>query len=173
MKNFNPRSLAGATCRNDWFCCSPADFNPRSLAGATAEDIFKLGFVTIFQSTLPCGSDILFLCILVSLMIISIHAPLRERPQAAPGHSVRRIRFQSTLPCGSDADVKSTLTPLIISIHAPLRERPLTRPIIQPCSVFQSTLPCGSDVADVKSTLTPLIISINAPLRERHLWEMR
>ena len=55
--NFNPRSLAGATSFSSSFSFKVFYFNPRSLAGATAEDIFKLGFVTIFQSTLPRGSD--------------------------------------------------------------------------------------------------------------------
>ena len=56
-QNFNPRSLAGATSNQIKYVCPHCDFNPRSLAGATAED----------------GTNI-------TCLIISIHAPLRERP---------------------------------------------------------------------------------------------
>ena len=76
--NFNPRSLAGATYRKIIDLGSDEDFNPRSLAGATFANLSFL-FKTI----------------------ISIHAPLRERPFGIVYSS--KIRpFQSTLPCGSD-----------------------------------------------------------------------
>ena len=55
----------------------------------------------LFQSTLPCGSDVIAL-------INSSRAPL----------------FQSTLPCGSDIAANLLHLFLVnISIHAPLRER--------------------------------------------------
>ena len=97
----------------------------------------------VFQSTLPCGSDIKhFLSLFATL--ISIHAPLRER-------RVTGLIF---------------IILLCISIHAPLRERLHINKIIlhskhfNPRSLagatasalsanynlgFQSTLPCGSD----------------------------
>ena len=53
-------------------------FNPRSLAGATM--LLQLSHpYQEFQSTLPCGSDITNKLLLV-VFVISIHAPLRERP---------------------------------------------------------------------------------------------
>ena len=79
--NFNPRSLAGATLRFIAKEMMMINFNPRSLAGATdyADQIISLGYIsihaplrerrnlnsisslfTLFQSTLPCGSDARF-----------------------------------------------------------------------------------------------------------------
>ena len=96
--NFNPRSLTGATADDaegmfeELFQSTlpygsdvksyeekitPMDFNPRSLTGATflsmTENIGRL-----FQSTLPYGSDFTAYTI-TAVIIISIHAPLRER----------------------------------------------------------------------------------------------
>ena len=97
----------------------------------------------VFQSTLPCGSDIIPVFMAVScryfnprslagatfpqleklfVSVISIHAPLRER-LADPQLPSSCRKFQSTLPCGSD------YTPTV-EYHG---------------YVFQSTLPCGSD----------------------------
>ena len=97
--NFNPRSLAGATL----FVISPVketvDFNPRSLAGATCKRLEAKEKI-LFQSTLPCGSDLRcphdYKC-----RYISIHAPLRERPDGGK-KLLPLFGFQSTLPCGSD-----------------------------------------------------------------------
>ena len=75
-------------------------FNPRSLAGATMY-AYRKNLRHLFQSTLPCGSDLLAFVPNLAMVLISIHAPLRERhhtytpPCGMPG-------FQSTLPCGSD-----------------------------------------------------------------------
>ena len=76
-----------------------AHFNPRSLAGATVL-LLLLGYMIIFQSTLPCGSDLISNVNKSNLIYfnprslagatydklydainhdISIHAPLRER----------------------------------------------------------------------------------------------
>ena len=96
-----------------------------------------------FQSTLPCGSDLLlplffyllndfnprslagatyFSHVFHLLFNISIHAPLRERP-ACPIWQGFAAGFQSTLPCGSDRQAVGDGCVLCISIHAPLRER--------------------------------------------------
>ena len=83
--------------------CRPSfrrDFNPRSLAGATemhkaAREVIK------FQFTLPCGSDALQVFSTALSVVISIHAPLRERP-ARTGTAGGIVKFQSTLPYGSD-----------------------------------------------------------------------
>ena len=97
--NFNPRSLTGATFV---ILAIPAIysfqstlpygsdlvllahlimslyFNPRSLTGATHVTRFKI-FKPRFQSTLPYGSDFHKPTFAVASLIISIHAPLRER----------------------------------------------------------------------------------------------
>ena len=162
---FNPCSLPGATTRKQRNICAAAfqstlpcgsdlrmhltwksrrHFNPRSLAGAT-KNLEKFKISSKFQSTLPCGSDAVPLHTL-NAPRISIHAPLRERPNA----EIARI----------NADT--------ISIHAPLRERLVmlvlviivlinfnprslagatvrTSTIDHNYNKFQSTLPCGSD----------------------------
>ena len=99
----------------------------------------------IFQSTLPRGSD--FDCFpFVDFLLISIHAPSRER------HVARQFLYGN----------------LDISIHAPSRERlymdnSLTSNVI----AFQSTLPRGSDNAKFCQFAHALCISIHAPSRER------
>ena len=119
----------------------------------------------LFQSTLPCGSD-LNKKNLAKFKAISIHAPLRER-RMSNYNVCRKSKFQSTLPCGSDF---------------------LTQSVLLILSRFQSTLPCGSDLqsadylilwdyfnprslagATSLSRIQPLYaqISIHAPLRER------
>ena len=143
-----------------------SDFNPRSLAGATLSvmSIIELGIISIhaplrerpvvlyllsvpslFQSTLPCGSDLI-----------------------GSTYFLRRFIFQSTLPHGSDQQPCKFDTLYSISIHAPSRERParllllvieivisIHAPSRERCQTalwvlalvigFQSTLPCGSD----------------------------
>ena len=162
--HFNPRSLAGATLlgvgtvqlpvfQSTLPCGSDPpqgntlivdhNFNPRSLAGATTYAVHTEPSAAGFQSTLPCGSD----CARLNgpfLILISIHAPLRERLST----------INSGLSVGK------------ISIHAPLRERPTTpapsndainfnprslagatmiMELILDNVEFQSTLPHGSD----------------------------
>ena len=79
------------------------NFNPRSLAGAT----------TLASGTLDKGQN------------ISIHAPSRERQQAAQSPLTQAAIFQSTLPRGSDS----------LRLAGVFKLR-----------LFQSTLPRGSDV---------------------------
>ena len=121
---FNPRSLAGATSyeylkaqgvaisihaplrerrgnmvtNNMWVLISIH----APLRERPAKAMDQLG-MSIFQSTLPCGSD-------------RINSPLHYLPMA----------FQSTLPCGSDLGTQGFRQIMTISIHAPLRERLLT-----------------------------------------------
>ena len=182
---FNPRSLAGATKASNivwfWICISihaplrerrlltfwqqlSLYFNPRSLAGATAFRLLVRRHTAVFQSTLPCGSDLNLVCA-PFVFRISIHAPLRERhcghmyrisgidfnPRSLAGATVivldeiDKFPFQSTLPCGSDMPGRMPLQLWI---------------------VFQSTLPCGSDGYRVMQW-DVVEISIHAPLRER------
>ena len=56
---FNPRSLAGATLHINKIVLHSEHFNPRSLAGATNGNHTTNRRMILFQSTLPCGSDIL------------------------------------------------------------------------------------------------------------------
>ncbi len=97
-----------------------------------------------FQSTLPYGSDPLTQAA-VNGLVISIHAPLRERLIISLAINLD-ILFQSTLPYGSDTSFSAvTINQFRISIHAPLRERP------------------NMGEQNKKSQT----ISIHAPLRER------
>ena len=91
VMNFNPRSLAGATASCQRRDFADINFNPRSLAGAT------------------CSSSSW-----MQALIISIHAPLRER------HGFRHA-------VAAQAE---------ISIHAPLRERPAPAQHRRPCRNF-------------------------------------
>ena len=97
------------------------DFNPRPLAGATdvAIDVVVFNGISIhaplrgrhstlvalmislpFQSTPPCGGDVIFRAFRGNIHI-SIHAPLRGRP--AVSYAVVPFGlFQSTPPCGGD-----------------------------------------------------------------------
>ena len=123
-----------------------------------------LQVLTVFQSTLPYGSDLrsdwgtggegyfnprsltgATGCHngMTNNKAISIHAPLRERQQYGLAHHPQSL-FQSTLPYGSDH-----------TFHKNFRRRK-----------FQSTLPYGSDNPVPTPGNTPAI-SIHAPLRER------
>ncbi len=76
-----------------------------------------------FQSTLPRGSDWTVALTLVAVLMVSIHAPARKRP-AGIAHS---------RPAGS------------VSIHAPARKRLRLLSATDALRLFQSTLPRGSD----------------------------
>ena len=143
--------------------------NSISIHAPLRERLFQITnrlHILLFQSTLPCGSDVRLRQIPSGLLDfnprslagatvwqfraacsvhISIHAPLRERRISPVNLSIIQE----------------------ISIHAPLRERLLTTTRCTPLSVFQSTLPCGSDFAQRMHLQTEAVISIHAPLRER------
>ena len=120
-------------------------FNPRSLAGATLNIVFT-PTLSLFQSTLPRGSDFDMYWPAFAFLGISIHAPSRERRSYGPFLIGGVILFQSTLPRGSDrARAWLRMCSRIISIHAPSRERPWVTLVLTCRSLFQSTLPRGSD----------------------------
>ena len=129
------------------------------------------GQITLFQSTLPCGSDAVG-AFFILCHCISIHAPLRER------HLVQVL----VVNVGT------------ISIHAPLRERlPFCqqyhgRRDFNPRSLAGATrhwhpLPTSPTnfnprslagaTAITHSTVNDLCISIHAPLRERRTREQQ
>ena len=118
-------------------------FNPRSLAGATVGR----------------------LCNRVKLKIISIHAPLRERPQcsyppAASGYFNPRSLAGATGGCQCRYRTQRNFNPR--SLAGATREWSLE----SKAKKFQSTLPCGSDPRKL-AVGVKLTISIHAPLRER------
>ena len=142
-------------------------FNPRSLAGAT----------------LNLNSPF-------STLVISIHAPSRERRLAALFLLRAQQVFQSTLPRGSDAPARrtvwhrsyfnprslagATIKPkwicrrTDISIHAPLRERhALSAGRALRCDFNPRSL-AGATLQHAGRSGT-VLISIHAPLRERRL----
>ena len=143
-KNFNPRSLTGATLRSPYSPQQRKHFNPRSLAGATSST----------SSTRASGE-------------ISIHAPLRERPRNSVVTKVP-AHFNPRSLAGATLSGKSLEYAKNISIHAPLRERPGYNLFRSPTLEFQSTLPCGSDDKANDWAIRCVHISIHAPLRERH-----
>ena len=146
-RNFNPRSLAGATPErsnviHDYHISIHAPSRERPSAPIPGRrDILT------FQSTLPRGSDHQTNAanissttnfnprslagatncnqLLTPKFYISIHAPLRERPLLlSPCQSIHRI-----------------------SIHVPSRERLVDKIFLSEILAFQSTLPCWSDCA--------------------------
>ena len=144
-KEFQSTLPCGSDASPSFRARSMGYFNPRSLAGATRENPLAI-ILLLFQSTLPCGSDSLqamgytmrphfnprslagatVMADIKARRIISIHAPLRERPNSS-SKAAAWLLFQSTLPCGSD------IKPAPVSTSAP---------------EFQSTLPCGSDCVE-------------------------
>ena len=140
----------------------------------------KIQPCSVFQSTLPHGSDPLLPAIL-DTMTISIHAPLRERPLTSTDVKV----VSSTFPYGSDYEAPAcpfdtddfnprSLTgatrsccfdscPLPISIHAPLRERPARGHKTRLSDAFQSTLPHGSDFQFASSVRTCKLFQSTLP----------
>ena len=136
--DFNPRSLAGATFpRINCYSVHP-NFNPRSLAGATDRS-------HVYKTTFN----------------ISIHAPLRERPQPSlADQTYAEISIHAPLRERLNG-FRHTAAAATISIHAPLRER---RNIINGndiVDIFQSTLPCGSDYLGFKSLYIRHLIYFN------------
>ena len=83
-------------------------FNPRSLAGATTGFAQRYSAI-IFQSTLPRGSDGSLTVKGNSTIIISIHAPSRERLLLLSRQIITLV-FQSTLPRGSDRNISTKST---------------------------------------------------------------
>ena len=209
-KNFNPRSLAGATEQSSsisqlrqisihapsrerlpadnscgWSC---GNFNPRSLAGATARnDVFRR--ICRFQSTLPRGSDAKNDATNENL-IISIHAPSRERlsasssafglsnfnPRSLAGATLARVtafrparNFNPRSLAGATERNAAKDPGMAISIHAPSRERPFSLAKLHTATIFQSTLPRGSDTITSGARCPAHNISIHAPSRERLL----
>ena len=142
-RDFNPRSLTGATLKITLIPVFPLfqstlphgsdsalsirvklsrHFNPRSLTGATLTALLSIRPLSTFQSTLPHGSD------------------SYNNQQTSLSYE-----FQSTLPHGSD---KSVCSPVMALQH--FNPRSLTGATIYTgqfsrTSVFQSTLPHGSD----------------------------
>ena len=170
------------------------NFNPRSLTGATLISSLLFGDVAISIHA-PLRERLLAELQAFGQLPISIHAPLRERPKSTNSQRCP-AKFQSTLPYGSDprkdnyywlcknfnprsltgatGNAEKLIFDRTISIHAPLRERPITSGWLSASSDFnprsltgatkppelqqtlfgfQSTLPYGSDN----------LMSINSP----------
>ena len=121
IQHFNPRPLAGATCPLPGQGQRRCDFNPRPLAGATSPLLPTSSSRPYFNPRPLAGATKWYLWD-GQKYIISIHAPLRGRPQK-PAKRRRKRRFQSTPPCGGDADRDASWLLRWISIHAPLRGR--------------------------------------------------
>ena len=184
---FNPRSLTGATKCPLWSFRFGKDFNPRSLAGATKnvvsayvhKDIsihapsrerltvvIDLNDPTKFQSTLPRGSDLLVLIIILKGMDFN--------PRSLAGATAKNqdsehkwSDFNPRSLAGATASAVPTPVHVIISIHAPSRERLLCFGWFPNDVRFQSTLPRGSDY-NYQHRYQWAMISIHAPSRERH-----
>ena len=149
------------THSSSYYC---KNFNPRSLAGATAASL-ACSRSCIFQSKLPRGSDY-GRNTADAATAISIHAPSRERRSASASLIMVSV-FQSTLPRGSDAATRlSNSLPPSISIHAPSRERLSTAWLMLTSSNFNPRSLAGATGIDIAAGDMDFI-SIHAPSRER------
>ena len=145
-KDFNPRSLAGATIPLVGLSRRSDYFNPRSLAGATLTVSVCTIVVPVFQSTLPRGSDLSGGCGRSGSPADFNPRSLAGATMAAALRDKVKAEFQSTLPRGSDVlCLYFRNIPTAISIHAPSRERHRIQNDIRIANEFQSTLPRGSD----------------------------
>ena len=150
------------------FChITQRDFNPRSLAGATGIVVI-LPVCSSFQSTLPCGSDEYHHGRLFHTNAISIHAPLRERPITSTISTNGKSNFNPRSLAGATWAYQQQNAHQFISIHAPLRERQLIMIRCVSCAHhFNPRSLAGATTADYTSAKQSNI-SIHAPLRERH-----
>ena len=136
---FNPRSLAGATKRlferavhDDFSIHAPSRERPST---ATRSALIP----TLFQSTLPRGSDILTL---ESSLLFGIF-----NPRSLAGATIDQTRaiaaksiFNPRSLAGATVQVTSLLTYTIFSIHAPSRERQRQNKIL--LHSFKSSIYC-------------------------------
>ena len=120
------------------------NFNPRPLAGATKSTICQVEYHE-FQSTPPCGGD--STCISCrKLFKISIHAPLRGRPDWT-GRISGAQNFNPRPLAGATNLHMDNKQERFISIHAPLRGRLSCFWWSRALAIFQSTPPCGGDAS--------------------------
>ena len=143
----------------------PKNFNPRSLAGATSLHIF----VTIadeFQSTLPRGSDRQLLISNTDFVLFQSTLP-RGSDSLRNNIHVNTINFNPRSLAGATKNECFTYFSIGISIHAPSRERHWLIWNEWFRDEFQSTLPRGSDNRQAQVAEKMSDISIHAPSRER------
>ena len=148
-KDFNPRSLAGATSPLYFSNASSVNFNPRSLAGATGKAREKSA-KEIISIHAPSRERQLVDVLPFELCQISIHAPSRERllaclkittsalyfnPRSLAGATPYwltatrcRSNFNPRSLAGATHAAGGAAAGLQISIHAPSRERPTHNP---------------------------------------------
>ena len=123
---------------------------------------------SIFQSTLPRGSDVYNDARGVSGPDISIHAPSRERRDATAAVAEILADFNPrSLAGATPAYVKKMLFAVLFQSTLPRGSDFLADDSRCPFCRFQSTLPRGSDVVLSSHQPIYLSISIHAPSRER------
>ena len=140
--HFNPRSLTGATFDIHVFS-TQISISIHAPSRERRCCSISIGIPHIFQSTLPRGSDCNSLLVKsyyvnfnprslagatpstllpYSRMLISIHAPSRERRGKYPHRSVS-FYFNPRSLAGATLSICFALASITISIHAPSRER--------------------------------------------------
>ena len=141
--DFNPRSLAGATCKLVMlFTAQQISIH----APSRERPMLSSSFPTALRISIhaPSRERQQIKIQLLTFLGISIHAPSRERR-----YNHQRIKaigyFNPRSLAGATDWMLTQMQFEIISIHAPSRERPSAGGISPKTSQFQSTLPRGSD----------------------------
>ena len=165
MRNFNPRSLAGATPFHAHFILSidisihaPSRERPPMTLPCITEDTISI-HAPSRERRINTGN-------IVIKHLISINAPSRERLKSLIAR-LRRTIFQSTLPRGSDRQASDQYNYSDISIHAPSRERRKEcRGNLFLGDYFNPRSLAGATAA-LLEYVPQCAISIHAPSRER------
>ena len=179
----------GSDILQSWLGFPHKDFNPRSLAGATLTQAAMNGLVEAFQSTLPRGSDKHSLCIVRTAVQFQSTLP-RGSDFDRIGLTKSRYYFNPRSLAGATKATNIILALQLFQSTLPRGSDSKGRKVCKACVVFQSTLPRGSDCgsvfladkhnkfqstlprgSDARTMMTSRhrLISIHAPSRERLL----
>ena len=139
---FNPRSRVGSDSSFGRGKRHPIHFNPRSRVGSDDFQRRKIGLVSLFQSTLPCGER--------RISLTNVLAGKDFNPRSRVGSDITLITYEEHQDISIHAPVWGATIKTInhsprswISIHAPVWGATTDYRNCHFQRLFQSTLPCG------------------------------
>ena len=140
-------------------------FNPRSPCGERPKLVFFLTNQQTFQSTLPVWGATLVCCILINIVLISIHAPRVGSDACFRTSAMLMTSFQSTLPVwGATTPYRSSFPGYShFNPRSPCGERQGLFFLVIFDLLFQSTLPVWGATANSMIDTGKDKISIHAP----------